>query len=74
MFIKYESFLKTITFAIIHFMVGFTIAYLFTGSIAIAGGIALVEPLANTVVYYIHEKAWTSYGIKKHSPTSWILL
>ena len=67
MFINYESLFKTVTFAIIHFMVGFTIAYLFTGSIAIAGGIALVEPLANTVVYYIHEKVWTSYGIKKRS-------
>ena len=58
MFIKYESLFKTLTFCVIHFIVGFTVAYLFTGSIAIAGGIALVEPMANTVVYYFHEKVW----------------
>ena len=58
MFIKYESFFKTLTFCVIHFIVGFTVAYLFTGSIAIAGGIALVEPMANTVVYYFHERVW----------------
>ena len=49
---------KTLTFAALHFIVGFTVSYAFTGSIAIAGGIALVEPLANTVVFYFHERAW----------------
>ena len=33
-------------------------AYLFTGSIAIAGGIALVEPCVNGVAFYLHEKVW----------------
>jgi uncharacterized membrane protein len=49
---------KTLTFAALHFIVGFTVSYAFTGSIAIASGIALVEPLANTVVFYFHERAW----------------
>ena len=62
MFIKYESLLKTLTFCIIHFVVGFTVAYLFTGSISMASGIALVEPMANTVVYYFHEKVWKKYN------------
>lgn len=50
--------LKTLTFALLHFGVAFSIAYLFTGSIGISGAVALVEPLANTVVFYFHEKAW----------------
>ncbi len=50
--------LKTITFAICHFGVAFTVAYLLTGSFGIASLLALVEPLVNTVAYYFHEKAW----------------
>lgn len=49
---------KTITFALLHFAVGFGVSYAFTGSVIIASGIALVEPLANTVVFYFHERAW----------------
>lgn len=49
---------KTLSFLALHLMVGFTVAYLFTGSVALAGGIALVEPLVNAVVYFFHERAW----------------
>ncbi|MGC2856871.1 DUF2061 domain-containing protein [Novispirillum sp. DQ9] len=49
---------KTLSYGSIHIVVGFTVAYLLTGSVAIAGGIALLEPIANTVVFYIHEKVW----------------
>ncbi len=49
---------KTFTFAIMHFTVAFTVAYLLTGSLAVGGAVALVEPLCNTVAFYFHEKAW----------------
>ena len=49
---------KTLSFLALHLMVGFTVAYLFTGSFALAGGIALVEPLVNAVVFFFHERAW----------------
>lgn len=49
---------KTATFAALHFAVGFGVSYAFTGSIAIATGIALVEPAVNTVVFFFHERAW----------------
>lgn len=51
---------KTLSFLALHLMVGFTVAYAFTGSIAIASGIALVEPLVNAVVFFFHERAWRS--------------
>ena len=54
---------KTITFALLHFAVGFGVSYAFTGSIVIASGIALIEPLANTVVFYFHERAWRRAAI-----------
>ena len=54
--------LKTFTFAVLHFGVGFVIAYLLTGSVAIATGFALIEPCANTVVFYLHEKVWRRFN------------
>ena len=47
--------IKTMTFAILHFSVPFTVAYLLTGSALIGGLVALVEPAINMVVYF-HEK------------------
>jgi uncharacterized membrane protein len=49
---------KTATFACVHFTVAFSIAYLLTGSMAISGTLALLEPMANTVAYYLHERVW----------------
>ena len=51
---------KTFSFLALHLIVGFTVAYLFTGSWMIAGGIALVEPLVNAGVFFFHERAWES--------------
>jgi len=53
---------KTITFALCHFTVAFSVAYLLTGSIGISSMLALVEPACNTVAYYFHEKAWLRFG------------
>ena len=53
------SLAKTGSFAIVHFIVAFSIAYLLTGSIGIASALALIEPLANTVAYFLHERAWS---------------
>ncbi|MBC7779046.1 MAG: DUF2061 domain-containing protein, partial [Proteobacteria bacterium] len=50
--------IKTGTFAIIHFLVAFTIAYLLTGSLGIASAIALIEPFAKTFAYFLHEQFW----------------
>jgi uncharacterized membrane protein len=53
-----QSLLKTITFAITHFTVAFTVAYLLTGDIIIGSLIAMIEPSINTVAYFFHEKIW----------------
>lgn len=49
---------KTITFAIMHFSIAFSVAYLITGSIIVGGLVAIVEPAINTVAYYFHEIFW----------------
>ena len=56
---------KTFSFACIHFTVAFTVGYLMTGSIAVGGALAVVEPLCNTVAYHLHERAWAAYGRRK---------
>lgn len=58
---------KTITFAITHFTVAFSVAYLLTGSIGISSTLALVEPAVNTVAYFFHEKAWARFGGRREA-------
>ena len=53
---------KTASFAALHFAVGFGVTYVLTGSVAIATGVALIEPAINTVVFFFHEKAWHRFG------------
>lgn len=49
---------KTATFAVLHFSVGFGVTFALTGSLAISTGVALVEPAVNTVVFFFHERGW----------------
>jgi uncharacterized membrane protein len=58
---------KTITFAIMHFAVAFTVAYLLTGSMVVGGLVALVEPAVNTVAFYFHEMVWKKLEEKPES-------
>jgi len=50
---------KTASFAVVHFGVAFSIAYVLTGSVGVASALALIEPLANTLAYFFHERAWS---------------
>jgi uncharacterized membrane protein len=56
-----QSLLKTITFAITHFFVAFSVAYMLTGDLLIGSLIAMVEPAINTVAYFFHEKIWARH-------------
>ncbi|MGH1360239.1 MAG: DUF2061 domain-containing protein [Burkholderiaceae bacterium] len=56
--------LKTASFACVHFTVAFTVAFIITGSWVIGGLLALVEPLVNTVAFYIHERMWLKVAAK----------
>jgi uncharacterized membrane protein len=53
--------IKTLTYLTIHLTIAFSIAYLLTGSVSIAGGIALLEPCVNAVAFFFHEKAWRRF-------------
>ena len=60
--------LKTLTFAAVHMSVAFAVGYAMTGSVAVGGALALVEPLVNTVAYYFHEQAWSAWTRMRASP------
>ena len=56
--VRNANLVKTLTYLVIHLIIGFSVAYLFTGSIAVATGIALLEPMANAVAFFFHERVW----------------
>ncbi|WP_298443782.1 DUF2061 domain-containing protein [uncultured Ferrimonas sp.] len=59
--------LKTTTFALMHFSIAFSLAYLITGSLMIGGLLAIIEPAVNTVGYILHEKLWRRVDQRKAS-------
>ncbi len=60
-----QDLIKTLTYLSIHLTVGFTVAYVMTGSVALAGGIALVEPVINAVAFFFHEQAWKRVAARR---------
>jgi len=60
--------LKTASFATLHFAVAFGVAYALTGSVAVATGIGLIEPLVNTVAFFFHEQFWKRIGPAARRP------
>jgi uncharacterized membrane protein len=53
--------LKTITFTTMHITIAFTVVYVMTGSVMVGGAVALVEPLVNSVGYFVHERVWERF-------------
>jgi len=56
-----HAMLKTVTFTLMHFCIAFSVTYALTGSIAVSGLLAAVEPLCNSVGFYFHEKIWQRF-------------
>ena len=50
--------IKTTTYAVTHFVVAIAVAFALTRDWRIAIAIGLIEPAAQTVAYFIHERVW----------------
>jgi len=61
--------LKTLTFALVHITVAFTVVYLLTGNVLAGGLVALVEPACNTLAYHLHEKVWANWRQRRQGST-----
>ena len=53
---------KTLTYLAVHLTIGFSVAYALTGSVQLAGGIAVIEPCINAIAFFFHEKLWKRAG------------
>ena len=56
---------KTLSFAVMHTGVAFSVVWLMTGDVLIGGAVALVEPIVNTAGYHIHEALWARRRMAK---------
>ena len=54
-----RTLVKTITWRITGSTSAVIIAYVITGSIAVSGTIGVVHLIANTLLYWLHERLWT---------------
>lgn len=60
-----RSALKTLTYSVMHFTVAITVAFALTRSWQAALAIGMIEPLAQTLAYTLHERAWERAGLKQ---------
>lgn len=56
---------KAISWRILGSLDTMLLAYLFTGSMVVAGSIATTESLTKIVLYYLHERAWAGFSSGK---------
>jgi len=54
-----RSLAKTLTWRITGSASTFTIAYMVTGSFGVSSLVAVIQMCVNTVLYWLHERAWT---------------
>ena len=53
-----RSIAKTISWRLTGSFSTFMISYLILGSFSVAGSIAIIQIIANTLLYYLHERVW----------------
>lgn len=53
-----RSIAKTISWRLTGSFSTFMISYLILSSFAVAGSIAVIQVIANTLLYYLHERVW----------------
>ena len=62
---KFRSLVKTISWRLTGSGATFLISLLISNNISIAGTIAVIQLVANTILYYIHERIWNKIEWEK---------
>lgn len=57
-----RSLVKTVSWRVTGSGATFIISYMISGDWSMAGSIAVIQVVANTVLYYAHERAWNSWN------------
>lgn len=63
---KHETWVKTLTYCLMHFTVAIAVAFALTGDWAIALSIGIIEPLVQTVFFNMHERSWNKARANYH--------
>ena len=63
-----RSWRKTLSFALLHLLIAVMVGYALTGSFALAGAFALIEPMFNTLVHHRLEHLWPRLPAAWRSP------
>ena len=53
-----RSLVKTVSWRLTGSGATFLISYLIAGDFAVAGTIAIIQLVSNTILYFIHERVW----------------
>ena len=53
-----RSIVKTVSWRLIGSSAVLLISFLMTGSFALAGSIATIQLISNTILYFVHERIW----------------
>ena len=69
---KTESLIKSIVYRLFGTIATFIIALFFTGEFFVATGIAFVELIAKTFLYYIYERFWNKISWSRQNPENMI--
>lgn len=56
---KARSIAKTLTWRVTGTGATMVVSFMMTGSLKVAGSIAAVQLVSNTLLYYVHERMWT---------------
>ncbi|WP_323756830.1 DUF2061 domain-containing protein [Roseivirga sp.] len=60
-----KSILKTVSWRIVGTIDTIMISYFITGEVSLALSIGSIEVFSKIVLYYFHERAWSSVKLKK---------
>jgi uncharacterized membrane protein len=61
-----RSIIKTISWRVTGSLSTFLIAFLISGNFTTAGTIAIVQLIANTILYYVHERVWNQINFGRY--------
>ena len=51
----------------LHMLVAFAVGYAFTGSLAVGGAAAVVEPICNVTLMPLHDKLWARFSKQRNA-------
>jgi len=64
-----RSLLKTISWRAIATIATVILVYMFTGNLTISLGVGSLDAITKTVLYYLHERAWSKVSFGEQTKT-----